>query len=34
MLISSFETLYNTMPADQKRLADQVFQKFGHRRES
>jgi hypothetical protein len=33
MLISSFETLYNTMPVDQKHLADQVFQKFGHRRD-
>jgi periplasmic protein CpxP/Spy len=29
-LISSFETLYNTMPADQKALADHVFQNFGH----
>jgi protein CpxP len=34
MLISSFETLYNSMPVDQKRVADQVFEKFGHRRES
>jgi len=34
MLISSFETLYNTMPADQKHVADQVFEKFNHRRES
>ncbi len=34
VLISSFEILYNTMPDDQKHVADQVFQKFAHRRES
>jgi hypothetical protein len=34
MLISSFETLYNTMPDDQKRLADHVFQRLSHARES
>jgi len=34
MLISSFETLYASMPDGQKRLADQVFQQFGHRSES
>jgi len=34
MLISSFETLYNTMPVDQKHVADQVFEKFGHQREA
>lgn len=34
MLISSFETLYNAMPDDQKRVADQVFKTFGHRGES
>ncbi|MCW5737542.1 MAG: Spy/CpxP family protein refolding chaperone [Enhydrobacter sp.] len=28
-LISSFETLYNSMPADQKKNADQVFDNFG-----
>jgi hypothetical protein len=33
-LISSFEVLYMTMPDDQKRLADDVFRKFGHRAES
>jgi len=30
-LISSFETLYQTMPDTQKVLADQVFQKYGGR---
>jgi hypothetical protein len=29
-LISSFETLYKAMPADQQKLADNVFQTFGH----
>jgi hypothetical protein len=29
-LIASFETLYNAMPAQQKQVADQVFQNFGH----
>jgi protein CpxP len=29
-LISSFETLYNTMPSEQKTIADHVFQDFGH----
>ena len=29
-LISSFEILYNSMPDDQKKNADQVFQTFGH----
>jgi protein CpxP len=29
-LISSFETLYNTMPAEQKSVADHVFQHVGH----
>lgn len=28
-LISAFTALYNAMPADQKKNADQVFQKFG-----
>jgi len=31
-LIASFQTLYDTMPDDQKRVADQVFQKFNHKR--
>ena len=31
-LIASFETLYNTMPDDQKLVADQVFQKFNEKR--
>jgi hypothetical protein len=30
-LIASFETLYSAMPAPQQAVADQVFQKFGHR---
>jgi hypothetical protein len=30
-LISSFETLYQSMPDNQKALADQVFHKFGAR---
>jgi len=29
-LTSSFETLYNGMPAAQKKNADQVFESFGH----
>jgi protein CpxP len=29
-LISSFDTLYNSMPDPQKKVADQVFQSFGH----
>lgn len=29
-LTSSFEKLYKTMPAAQKKVADQVFQNFGH----
>lgn len=29
-LVSSFETLYQAMPDDQKHLADQVFRNFGH----
>jgi protein CpxP len=29
-LTASFETLYNSMPAAQKKVADQVFQTFGH----
>lgn len=29
-LRTSFETLYNTMPADQKLIADGVFDKFGN----
>jgi hypothetical protein len=29
-LISSFETLYKTMPDSQKRIADGVLLKFGH----
>ncbi len=33
-LISSFETLYNSMPDPQKKLADQVFQSFGRARAS
>ena len=28
-LISSFKTLYNSMPADQKKNADQVFDSYG-----
>jgi hypothetical protein len=28
-LISSFSTLYNAMPADQKKVADDVFESFG-----
>jgi hypothetical protein len=31
-MIASFETLYNTMPDAQKLVADQVFQKFSHKR--
>jgi hypothetical protein len=31
-LISSFETLYAEMPADQKAIADHVFATFGHER--
>jgi hypothetical protein len=31
-LIASFETLYNAMPAQQKQVADEVFQNFGHER--
>ena len=31
-LVASFETLYNTMPDSQKLVADQVFQKFSHKR--
>jgi protein CpxP len=30
-LIASFETLYNAMPDDQKKIADQVFQNGGHK---
>jgi hypothetical protein len=30
-LISSFEVLYAGMPASQQAVADQVFQKFGHK---
>jgi periplasmic protein CpxP/Spy len=30
-LTSSFETLYDAMPGPQKKLADQVFENFGHR---
>jgi protein CpxP len=30
-LISSFDTLYNSMPDPQKKVADQVFQSFGHK---
>jgi len=33
-LRSSFETLYATMPAGQKLVADEVFHKFGHRHET
>jgi hypothetical protein len=29
-LISSFETLYTSMPDQQKHVADKVFQSFGH----
>jgi protein CpxP len=29
-LTASFETLYNSMPDPQKKIADQVFQSFGH----
>jgi periplasmic protein CpxP/Spy len=29
-LTASFEALYNAMPAAQKKVADQVFQNFGH----
>ena len=29
-LIASFETLYSAMPDGQKKLADHVFQSFGH----
>jgi hypothetical protein len=29
-LISSFETLYSAMPAQQQAVADQVFKTFGH----
>jgi hypothetical protein len=32
-LIASFEVLYNSMPDAQKKVADEVFQKFGHRNE-
>ncbi len=31
-LSSSFETLYNAMPDSQKKVADGVFQTFGHER--
>ena len=31
-LISSFETLYDAMPDPQKKVADEVFQRFGRRR--
>lgn len=31
VLTASFETLYKTMPAAQKKVADQVFQNFGHK---
>lgn len=30
-LIASFETLYNAMPAAQKKNADEVFEAFGHK---
>jgi hypothetical protein len=30
-LTSTFETLYKSMPDSQKKVADQVFQSFGHR---
>jgi protein CpxP len=30
-LTSSFGTLYNAMPASQQKVADQVFQGFGHK---
>jgi len=30
-LTASFDTLYNSMPAAQKKVADQVFQDFGHK---
>ena len=30
-LSSSFGTLYNSMPADQQKVADQVFRDFGHK---
>ncbi len=29
-LTASFDTLYKSMPAAQKKIADQVFQNFGH----
>ena len=29
-LIASFETLYNAMPDEQKKVADEVFESFGH----
>ena len=29
-LTSSFDTLYKSMPEAQKKVADQVFQNFGH----
>jgi periplasmic protein CpxP/Spy len=32
-LISSFETLYKAMPDSQKKIADEVFQSFGHKGE-
>ena len=30
-LSASFGTLYNAMPADQQKVADQVFRDFGHK---
>jgi hypothetical protein len=30
-LIPSFEALYNSMPDEQKKVTDEVFQSFGHR---
>ena len=30
-LIPAFETLYGTMPPDQKAIADRVFQQFSHK---
>jgi TolA-binding protein len=30
-LIASFETLYDAMPAPQKKVADDVFESFGHK---
>jgi hypothetical protein len=30
-LIASFEVLYTSMPEAQKKVADEVFQKFGHK---